>query len=257
MKKVETAGNRAPSTCDVTLVIPQRNHVALTLDCIASICNTDPTPWPILVVDDASDDEERRRLDHADATNRWAVETARHTEHRGVAAAWNTGASRAPTPYVVWLNNDVVADGPWVEQLVGPLRSRALEIVGVAWRTEGAVDRRLLTAHGGGRFLQGWCFAASKRTWEKLGGFDERMAVYWSDTDFFIRARRAGLRLGAVDRLPLRHLGHRTAHDGSCLPDRNVRWRRDRAAFLQKLTATTDGASNIRAGSPSDPAFNV
>jgi GT2 family glycosyltransferase len=214
--------------------------VELTEACVASIRRTDSQTWPIVVVDDGSN--------KADDFRRFGgVRLLRHARPLGVTAAWNTGACVVETPFIVWLNNDVIAFGPWIDRLLAPLRAGTAAIAGAAWRTEREVDFEWLRRSGGDRFPQGWCFATSRRTWRELDGFDESMAVYFSDTDFFLRARQRGLRLEVIERLPLKHLGHRTAHDPACLRDRCDRWQRDRQTFLAKH-------SSLRAGSASDPA---
>jgi GT2 family glycosyltransferase len=220
--------------CDTTIVIPQRNHVDLTAACIASLHVTDPEPWPVVVVDDASEPFQPLPLQSPSLAMHGPVRTVRHQQHLGVAAAWNSGARHTRTPFVVWLNNDVIAHGPWVRRLTEPLRTRELDIVCTAWRAERAVDGERLAALGGKRFPQGWCFAARRVDWQRLEGFDEATAIYWSDTDFFLRARIAELRIGIVSDLPLVHLGHRTAHDPESLADRAKRWHEDRTAFLEK-----------------------
>lgn len=229
---------------DTTIIVPQRNHAGLTAQCLESIRRTDGKPWPILVVDDGSDpfvDLKSMicRNSHAPVADA-SVHVLRHERQRGVTAAWNTGARCVKTPFAIWLNNDVIAEGPWVERLITPLRDGSAEVVGVGWRTERAVGSERLRQHDRERLLEGWCFAARKSTWETLGGFDEAMAVYWSDTDFFVRAKRRGLVLEVVDEIPLRHLGHRTAHDPRCLPSRHVHWRRDREAFLHKFASGSE-----------------
>lgn len=139
----------------------------------------------------------------------------------------------------------MIANGPWVNRLLAPLRAGTADVVGAAWRIERDVDPNQFEPFGGPRMLQGWCFAARTKTWHALDGFDEAMAFYWSDTDFFVRARRRGARLGVVEGLPLVHLGHRTAHDSSCLPNRRAQWQRDRQKFIRKM-------NELRAGSASD-----
>jgi GT2 family glycosyltransferase len=220
--------------CDTTLIIPQRNHVDLTTACIESLRATDPLPWPVIVVDDASEPSQPSPVQSTSLGTHALIRTVRNAQQRGVAAAWNTGGRHVHTPLVVWLNNDVISHGPWVRRLTEPLRSGSLDLVGVAWRAERAVDGKRLAALGGNRFPQGWCFAGRREDWQRLGGFDEAMAIYFSDTDFFLRARVTGLRIGVVSDLPLVHLGHRTAHDPESLPNRATRWHDDRAAFLRK-----------------------
>ena len=51
----------------------------------------------------------------------------------------------------------------------------------------------------------GCCLLFSASVFERIGGFDERYFVYFEDTDFFIRMKRAGLRLLYDPRITLAH----------------------------------------------------
>jgi GT2 family glycosyltransferase len=203
---------------DATIIIPQRNHAALTLQCLHSLSRLESQCWSAIVVDDGSDDGSVAMIRSANVAACRVMEQSR----RGVTAAWNTGISQATTPFVVLLNNDVQIAGPFVDRLVHPLRNRQASIVGAEWRIEPLIQ---------GRVLSGWCFAFALALWRDLGGFDEAMAWYFSDTDFQCRAARVGCELASVDRLPLRHLGHRTTRRD---PQRRAVWLSDRTRFLAK-----------------------
>ena len=112
-------------------------------------------------------------------------------------------------------------------------------MTGVATRVERALPARILAGLSLRTFLEGWCFAVSSAQWNAVSGFDESLRVYWSDTDFQLRvglSARGGSRqpLLGVENLPLRHLGHRTAHDRECVSDRRGVWREDRERFVEK-----------------------
>jgi GT2 family glycosyltransferase len=218
-----------------TVIIPQFEQAALTIACIESLRRWDGALWPIVVVDDGSSAAAREAVAGRRFANVRVVEQPR----RGVSAAWNLGATEARTRAVVFLNNDVQFDGPALHQLVAPMWSGAL-LTGAAYRNErhvpGDVRQRLPLDW----FVEGWCFAVTKCLFDELGGFDESMGTYWSDTDLQLRvARRCGegsstagqSALVCPSGLPLRHLGHRTT---AMLPERRVLWAADRRAFLAK-----------------------
>lgn len=214
---------------DTTVVIAQRGHGVLTEQCVESLRWYEPVRWPIVVVDDASPGEWAKLNGMA---GRFGVEVVRHGVHRGVSAAWNSGGRRARTEWVVFLNNDVVMRGEWVERLTEPLRRGEAVVTGPAWRRETAIDAALLRACGVSQwFLEGWCLAMETALWRELGGFDGGYRVYFGDTDLQMRASRVGAP-AVVAGLPLVHLGHRTAHDANCLADRRTCWRQDRERFM-------------------------
>lgn len=150
--------------------------------------------------------------------------TAKQSRGDGVTAAWNTGCELAKSRWIVLLNNDVECSGPFVDRLIAACDGQP-GIAGTRMRREGDVE-----------VLEGWCFAFPRLVWSMLGGFDEQMKLYFSDTDFMRRAKVSGIPIHAVDGLPLEHLGHRTAHDRSIRPDRAKLWMNDRNYYFSKYS---------------------
>jgi GT2 family glycosyltransferase len=98
-----------------------------------------------------------------------------------------------------------------------------------AWRREG------------GWF--GWCFLASRRAFERLGGFDEGFELgIGEDEDFFRRLRQAGLRCGISGRSFVHHFGSATlgpvrARVGKAFEERNLKRLRQRWAWRRPSRA--------------------
>lgn len=222
-----------------TIVIPQHGRSELTRACVASLRRTEPDAGPILIVDDGSPGHESPDAIAADFDG---VVVCRRP-HRGVTAAWNGALRTIGSRFVVFLNNDVVAEGPFLRRLIGPLESGAASMTGPALRTEGNLPEPLLRALPTRTFLQGWCLAAESGLLRAVGGFDESLRLYWSDTDLqlrlFQRRGRPSRPIVCVPGLPLRHLGHRTTRH---VADRRRIWSQDRAAFVRKW-ATENAAS--------------
>ena len=219
------------SSADVTLVIPQYNHLELTSACIQSIRVNESNLWPIVVVDDGSTQRSRPLFESRNYSGTRLVEQ----KHSGVSSAWNRGVAAADSSFLVFLNNDVLFSGSVIERLVGPLRNGEALITGIAMRKETALSQSILKDLPTDRFLEGWCFATATETFHSLGGFDESMTVYWSDTDFQCRLVRKFGRdrnvCSCVSGLPLNHLRHRTVH--SMQQHRTV-WLKDRSSFIAK-----------------------
>ena len=222
---------KAVSATDVTIVIPQYNHAELTCACIGSLRKHETKPWPIFVVDDGSTPESRQVVE----SMRFLATRIIEQNHQGISTAWNHGARKAGSRYLVFLNNDVLFHGPVIERLIQPLRDEASLISGVATRRESNLPPSIMKTIVTNSFLQGWCFAMSAETFHSLGGFDETLSVYWSDTDFQMRLRcKFGVKgnlIFCVADLPLRHLKHQTAHS---LQHHRDLWRKDRETFMAK-----------------------
>jgi GT2 family glycosyltransferase len=224
---------------DVTIIIPQFNRCDLTRRCVTSLMEMNPQPPPLLVADDGSAEA---ALD-PDLT--WLSSHARvlRLPHQGVTAAWNAAAQAAQTRWLIFLNNDALSLGPWIDRLLEPLRMGAAEMTGVEWRLDRDLPPSLRTLLPQGRLLAGWCFAIARHRWLDLGGFDPSLALYFSDTDLQLRlladSAKASPLLG-VEGLPLIHAGHATTRR---LPDRRRQWRRDRDQLLAKWNALLSPAN--------------
>lgn len=215
---------------DTTLVIPQYNTAHLTRDFVQSLLRNEPSPWPIIVIDDGSQQD----LAEFEPSEFAECVTFLHQAHAGLTVAWNRALAAVTTPYAIVVNNDVVAHDPAVDRLVAPLRQQQALIVGPAWREER--DWPPLTRQPIPRqpLLQGWCLAFAVETWKHLGGFDETLQLYFSDTDFQLQAlaqQRSGSATLRVVDVPWQHLGHRTLHQ---MPEHRGQWRRDRQRFWEK-----------------------
>ena len=205
-----------------TVVIPQFNESQLTIQAIQSLRRWDSHRWPILVVDNGSSPESLRALHQLDDPE---TEILTLTQP-GLTAAWNFAARHCRTKSLVFLNNDTLTTGPWVNALIAPLDSRQVGITGVEMRCELHLKPAL-------ELLAGWCFAVRRDTFHAVGGFDESMKLYFSDTDFQLRVREYDFGGSfapwtVVPGLPISHLSHQTARR---LPHRRSLWNADYTRF--------------------------
>lgn len=233
---------------EVTVVLPQRNQGSMTLACIRSLRDWDGDNWPIVVVDDGSQDGSAELISLADVPRCHTIVQP----SQGVTAAWNAGLRSVQSPFVVLLNNDVEINDRCLEFLVAPLRNRQAAVVGVEWRCEPLLPDTLLKQFPARRLLAGWCLAMRTELCQRVGGFDETLQIYYSDTDFLLRTvgvlshDEAESVLAVVQCPGLHHLGHQTTrHD----PDRSKRWHADRGRFLQKWHLGTASSHSLCADS--------
>jgi GT2 family glycosyltransferase len=219
------------------LIIPQHTRADLTRACIDSIRRHETHPWPIIVIDDGSPDDSADQIaaqiaprEHG-GPNLSLIRQAR----RGLTVAWNRAAAAATTPFLIFLNNDVVAHGSFAESLVQPLAASAALMTGVRLRREAALPPRVLDQLPTRDFLEGWCLAIRTDVFRRLCGFDETLELYWSDTDCQCRLLKAypshPTPLIAIPRLPLHHFAHRTTRADS---NSRTLWKKDRNTFLRK-----------------------
>ena len=114
----------AASTADLTIVVPVRDRAAQLERCLDAVRRTCPDS-PIIVVDDGSADPRAT----AAACERGGAALAGHPRSRGAAAARNTGLRDAETPFVAFVDSDVVVPTGWAHRLLGHFGDRRVAAV--------------------------------------------------------------------------------------------------------------------------------
>ncbi|GAA3239482.1 glycosyltransferase family 2 protein [Nonomuraea helvata] len=128
---------------------------------------------------------------------------------RGPAAARNAGWRASTTPWVVFLDDDVVPSPGWAEAVVKDLADLPDDVAGSQGRIEVPLpdDREPTDAerHTAGLADALWVtadMAYRRSVLESVGGFDERFPrAYREDADLALRVSQAGHRLVKGDRV--------------------------------------------------------
>lgn len=112
------------------------------------------------------------------------------------AGAINKGVDLANADWTIVLNNDVLCQGPFIEQL--------------EWMNSSALYGNQLITFKGFRWLGLWLFVISRHVWDMVGRFDEQFEVCgFDDADFCIRAQRIGVSIEKCN-LPFHHYWGKT-----------------------------------------------
>lgn len=198
----------------VSAIVVSYNGRRYLDDCLRTVLEQLVPGDELIVVDNASTDDSpdlvRERYPEA--------RLVRNTENRGFAAACNRGARLASGEVLVFLNQDTWVQPGWLwalidclqrEETVGLTTSQVLMMSdpdrvhlcgqdvhftglvfgrGYAMRATSLQDACDVNAISGGSF------AIRRKLWEKLGGFDETLYMYYEDTDLSWRAQMAGYR---------------------------------------------------------------
>ncbi|WP_240780137.1 glycosyltransferase family 2 protein, partial [Nonomuraea zeae] len=175
----------------ITVVIPTVGRATLR----ATLAAVGPGV-PVIVVDD------RRAGAPAVAAPAWDVRVVR-SGGRGPAAARNAGWRAARTPWVVFLDDDVVPAPGWAEAVLKDLADLPDDVAGSQGRivVPRPAGRRPTDGERHTAGLEGasWVtadMAYRRAVLDSLGGFDERFPrAYREDSDFSLRVARAGHRL--------------------------------------------------------------
>lgn len=111
----------------------------------------------VVTVDNASGHTTATAL--VEMTTHLGGEYIRNAENRGFAAANNQGYAAAKGDIIIFLNSDVAPTGPWLAQVAADVRDGAL--YGPSLAAQLVAGRHI-------PYLEGWCIAATRATWERL-----------------------------------------------------------------------------------------
>ena len=196
----------------VSVVIPLFNQLSYTKICLESLRTAGGVESEIIVIDNGSTDGTEEYL-----ASLPGLSVVRNPENLGCAAAWNQGVRASHGDWVVILNNDVIVSPGWLEGLLEFAEEKGMDIVSPAIR-EGEYNydigeygsgfvRRMGDVSRAG-VADGICFMVRRRVFERIGLFDENFRIgQFEDADFFLRARRAGFRLGTTGASFIHHFG--------------------------------------------------
>lgn len=201
----------------ISVIIPNYNGMKYIENCLDSVlAQTLGTQLEIIVVDNASEDGSNLVI-----MDRYpSVKLVVLDQNYGFSRAVNEGLKRASAPYVLLLNNDIVADKYLAEELLTTIKKDSA-IFSVASRMLQLHERDKIDGAGDLYSAFGWAFARgkgmpadkvkymkemdvfsacagaalySKRILDEIGYFDEFHFAYLEDLDIGYRAKIMGYR---------------------------------------------------------------
>lgn len=229
----------------------------------SSLDAQDRKDFALYAIDNASADDSVAAFRSLAASSAFPCELVENKTNAGVAAANNQGiamALEAGCDYVALLNNDIEFPGDTLSRLHAAAERSGCDMVapkvkyhdtGKIWFAGGGFSAfkgisvhwhhaEDLAAYGLAQREIAYaptCFVLVRRgVFEDVGLMDERYFVYFDDTDFMRRAKRAGKR---ILYLPEPLISHKaSASTGGTMSDFSIRFlARNRILFLRKSYA--------------------
>jgi GT2 family glycosyltransferase len=248
-----------PETAAVGIVIVNYNGRRFLADCLRSLASGTYQNFVVFLVDNNSQDGSGEDAERAFPQ----VRLLRQSQNLGVAAGNNIGIDACRThgiEYVLLLNFDILPSPDMLEALVSAAApSTIVSGYTVAWDNPG-----LSNSHAGGfdwrlgrlrEAFQGpaldvtapmqevdiadtCCLFVHRDVFDRIGVMDAAYFMYYDDTDFVVRARRAGIRVLLNPRARLRHFERGAAASNSLSPASVYYSTRNRLYFMRKHSSS-------------------
>jgi hypothetical protein len=216
----------------ISIITPVWNRADLTAQyCLGnSIHYSDDPGVQWIIIDNGSTDGTGGILEYWKDITGDRLVVIKNETNLGFSVACNQGAARADGDTLLFLNNDVVIKGDYLTPMEKALDHNPNSLVGpqllnsdTGWNVFGDT---LIS------YLAGWCLAMTKKTFDDLGGFDERFSpAYYEDMDICYNAMQSGYELQKVW-VPLEH--YPGEQSGKQFKDKQQITELNRAKFAKK-----------------------
>lgn len=175
---------------NVTVIIPCYNDGQYILEALQSIYNQTLFPEKIIIVDDGSDAATKKILN---AINHPLVQII-YQENKGVSAARNRAIALAQTDYIVNLDADDYFEPSFIEKAVAVLDNNNQVVAVSSYCRAFKNDKTIEIIKPLGGKLKDFIVINNgransmflKKSWEAVGGFDEKMHEGYEDWEFWI-----------------------------------------------------------------------
>ncbi len=205
----------------VSVIIPNYNGETFLPTCLHSLLKSSFRSFEVIIIDDGSTDESLKIIEKLQRKSK-KIRLYQNKTNTGASASRNLGLKYTKGEIIVFLDNDTRVDQHWLRELVKPLLAHNIEIGATCSKT--LIFQRpsvistaglLLIPHTGWGIAKGggdkngtlkWekpaetvaisaALAVKKQVIEKIGGFDEKLAVHTEDLDFCWRIWLSGYKI--------------------------------------------------------------
>lgn len=212
------------NAAEVTVIVVPRERFSRAIESLESIYQNTREPFKLIYVDGNSPSHVQRRLDALAATRGFTL--LRSDRYLVPNRARNLGLAHADTPYVVFVDNDVLVTPGWLARLRGCAADSGAWLV-IPLYLEGRPEDGVIHMAGGiahfdsengrrvfrnvHRFfgrpvsevrdqlsrgptgsIEYHCLLARRDIFEKLGPLDEQIPSVWEHTDLALAVQQAG-----------------------------------------------------------------
>ena len=196
--------------CDVIMLT--WNQLETTKVCIESYFKNTIVSTRLIVIDNASDDPTRIYLSSLKDTANCKIQVIFNKENLGFVRGMNQGIEISDAPYICLANNDLIFTKGWLKEIIDVFdKYKSIGVINPNSNNLGAVPGKdiflksfadKLKEKSRGTFVEmpyciGYCMVILKQVIEKIGGLsDEFYPMFFEDTDYSLKAKKAGYLIG-------------------------------------------------------------
>lgn len=245
----------------VSIIVLNYNGCEDTLACLRSLEHLTYPNFTVIVVDNHSSDGSVEAV-RAAHPNVKLIETGANLGFTGGNNVGIRYALQHGADYVMLLNNDTVSAPDMLDVMIEVMEAAPdIGVTGpmiyyysapdIIWSAGGAIDWARGTTDMIGLneedkaqfglsprpvdFVTGCCLLARRETWERAGLLDEKFFMYYEETEWCVRAGRAGFRIVHV---PMAMLWHKISIESrASSPRAHYYMTRNRLLFLRRTRA--------------------
>jgi GT2 family glycosyltransferase len=222
------------NTTLVSVIILNFNGENYLERCLLSVLGTKYPNFEVIFVDNASTDSSLKIVEENFGNDK-RLKIFKNTKNLGFSAGNNFGLRQSKGDYIVFLNNDTIADPNWLATLVDVMEKD--RTIGLAGSTILSIDGKKLRGAGGlwsdyllflypvgaGRgvdfeflpifevsFATGCSMIVRKELLDEIGLFDPEIPYNYDDTLLSLKTWLAGKRVVSVPGSRVRHIGGAT-----------------------------------------------
>jgi len=208
--------------CDIIAVTWNQKEIIKSF--IDSFLESTSLRCRLIIVDNASADGTREYLLSLKDTKNCEFKVMLNEDNKGFVRGINQGIAISTAPYVCWANDDLIFCPGWLEEILSILmKNPAIGVVSPNSNNLGvhvpvgismhAFAARLREEYKGVfvemSFCVGFCLVVRREVIDKVGGFSEEFApLFFEDTDYSMKAQKAGYRIGFAKAAYVWHKEH-------------------------------------------------
>lgn len=196
--------------CDI--IVLTWNQQQLIKAFIESLLSNTFLPFRLIIIDNASVDGTRDHLSYLKDNDNCQFKIVFNSENKGFVRGMNQGIEISNAPYVCLANNDLIFTKGWLDEIISVFEcNNRIGLINPNSNNLGAYPRNRISLQDYAKYLRekyhnlfvetpfciGFCMVIKRDLINNVGGLsDEFYPIFFEDTDYSMKALKAGFLIG-------------------------------------------------------------